>query len=425
VLAHVRQSGLAVLASDIREEPRFKEAGSIQRFRIRSVMCVALGRPARGLVYVDNRSARPFAKDDLEFLAAAAGFADLVLERAQDGARVREALAESGERVRLLQSELLRHEIVGSAPALLAAYDALRRFAAAGARVLLRGETGTGKELFARAYAVASGRAEAPWVPVPIPALAPGLVESELFGHVRGAFTEATRDKKGRLELAQRGVLFLDEIGDVEPAVQTKLLRFLDSGELVRVGDTEVRRVQTLVVSATNRPLEADVGAGRFRADLLARLGHVVSVPPLRERSGDVPRLARHFLAAMGRGRPVRAFSDGALEALCAYAWPLNVRELMQVVERVSCLVDREVVEAADLPEHVRGAAAGARVPPPAAQAGPPAPLRPVVDAVERDHILKALAYAQGNRRRAIELLQIAPETFYRRLEAYGIPKKA
>ena len=422
VLAHVRQSGLAVLASDISEEARFKEAGSIQRFRIRSVMCVPLGRPARGLVYLDNRSERPFGRDDLEFLAAAAGFASLVLERAHEKALTGEALAQSRERLTLLQGELLRHEIVGRSPALLAAYDALRRFARGGARVLLRGETGTGKELFARAYAVASGRQSGPWMPVPIPVLAPGLVESELFGHVRGAFTEATRDKKGRLELAHEGVLFLDEIGDVEPTLQAKLLRFLDSGELVRVGDTQVRHVDTRVVAATHRPLEADIASGRFRADLLARLGQVVTVPPLRERGEDISLLAEHFLKTMTRGHASKAFAPKTLLALQGYAWPLNVRELQQVVERVVCLVDREVIEPEDLPEHVRRGSGSSRLGAPGLE--PPGPLRPVVEVVEREHILRTLEHTKGNRRRAIELLQIAPETFYRRLEEYGVPKK-
>ena len=423
VLAHVRESGLAVLASDINEEARFKEAGSIQRFRIRSVMCVPLGRPTRGLVYLDNRSERPFGRDDLEFLAAAAGFASLVLERAHEKALAGDALARNREQLTLLQSELLRHEIVGRSPALLAAYDALRRFAQGGARVLLRGETGTGKELFARAYAVASGRARGPWMPVPIPVLAPGLVESELFGHVRGAFTEATRDKKGRLELAHEGVLFLDEIGDVEPPLQPKLLRFLDSGELVRVGDTQIRHVDALVIAATHRPLETDIASGRFRADLLARLGQVVTVPPLRERGEDVSLLARHFLDRLTRGRAPKAFAPATLRALQAYNWPLNVRELQQVVERVVCLVDREVIEPEDLPEHVRRGAGSAR-PAGIASQEPPLPLRRVVEAVEREHILRALDHTKGNRRKAIELLQIAPETFYRRLEEYGIPKK-
>ena len=222
--------------------------------------------------------------------------------------------------------------------------------------MLLRGESGTGKELFARAYAAETGRTSA-YVPVPVPALAPGVVESELFGHVKGAFTEAARDKKGRLEVAHRGVLFLDEIGDIDPALQVKLLRFLDSGELYRVGDTQPRRVDALVVSATNRDLEKDVEQGRFRGDLLARLGHVVRVPPLRERPGDVRVLAEHFLGQLDRtGR--KRFAPDAMAALERYSWPLNVRELRLVVERAVFLVDRDEVAEGDLPAEVRGSTA-------------------------------------------------------------------
>jgi Nif-specific regulatory protein len=421
VLRHVRESGLAVLASDIRGDPQFQGSGSVHRFRIRSVLAVPLGpRPVRGVIYLDTRSERhAFVPEDLEFATALSLHAAMVLDRAQEQARARDALARSDERLELLQGELLRHEIVGRSPALLAAYDALRRFARAGARVLLRGETGTGKELFARAYAAESARARRPWVPVPIPALAPGLVESELFGHVRGAFTEATRDKKGRLELADGGVLFLDEIADVAPPLQTKLLRFLDSGELFRVGDTQARRVDALVVSATNRPLEKDVEEGRLRADLLARLGHVVEVPPLRERLEDLPLLVDHFLARYDRGPVPKRFAPETLEVLGRHSWPLNVRELQQVVERAVCLVDRDVVEPDDLPGDLRGATG--RAP---GGGGHPRPLREVVEEAERRHILRALEHTRGNRRRAIELLGIAPETFYRRLEEYGLHKR-
>jgi two-component system response regulator HydG len=189
------------------------------------------------------------------------------------------------------------------------------------------------------------------------------------------------------------------------------------------VGDTQIRHVDALVIAATHRPLETDVASGRFRADLLARLGQVVTVPPLRERGEDVSLLARHFLDRLTRGRSPKAFAPETLQALQAYNWPLNVRELQQVVERVVCLVDREVIEPEDLPEHVRRGAGS----PPRAGFGsqePPLSLRRVVDAVEREHILRTLDHTKGNRRKAIELLQIAPETFYRRLEEYGIPKK-
>jgi transcriptional regulator with GAF, ATPase, and Fis domain len=422
VVRQVVDGGLAVLASDARSDPQFEDAESIQRFRIRSILCVPLGAPARGVVYLDNRSLRPFKPGDLEFVAALGAYAALALDRALELSEASEALQKSAERLDLLQDELLRHRIVGSAPPLLQAYDALRRFAKSGARVLLRGETGTGKELFARAYAAESGRARAAYVPVPIPALAPGLVESELFGHVRGAFTEATRDKKGRLEVAHGGVLFLDEIGDIEPALQVKLLRFLDSGELYRVGDNDPRRVDALVVSATNRPLEKDVEQGRFRADLLARLGHAIRIPPLRERPEDIPELVAHFLSAYDRGPARKTFAPETLARLQRHTWPFNVRELQQVVESAVCLVDRPVVTPEDLPEYMRRESAAVPAPPP--PAGTPEPLRKTVEAAERAAIVRALEYTGGNRRRAIELLQISPETFYRRLEEFGLHKK-
>jgi transcriptional regulator with GAF, ATPase, and Fis domain len=418
VIRQVVDGALGVLASDARSDPQFEDAESIQRFRIRSILCVPLGSPARGVVYLDNRSVRPFQPGDLEFVTALGVYAALALERAEELATASEALGRSADRLEVLQGELLRHHIVGSSPALLAAYDALRRFARSGARVLLRGETGTGKELFARAYAAESGRARAAYIPVPIPALAPGLVESELFGHVRGAFTEATRDKKGRLEVAHGGVLFLDEVGDIEPALQVKLLRFLDSGELFRVGDNEARQVDALIVSATNRPLEKDVEQGRFRADLLARLGHGIRIPPLRERPQDVPELLAHFLAAYDRAPERKSFAPETIALLQRHSWPFNVRELQQVVESAVCLVDRPVIEPDDLPGYLRREAARG---PAVAAAGPPVPLRQTVEEAERAAIVRALEFTGGNRRKAIELLHVSPETFYRRLEEFGL----
>jgi DNA-binding NtrC family response regulator len=313
--------------------------------------------------------------------------------------------------------------MIGRSAVMQEVFGLIRRLAPHVRTALIVGETGTGKELFARAYAAHSDRAAGPYVPVTIPALAPTLVESELFGHVRGAFTEARTDKKGRLEVASGGVLFLDEVGDVEPGIQTKLLRFLDSGELFRVGDTAARRIDVRVVSATNRPLEKDVEAGRFRADLLARLGHTIAISPLRERPEDIPLLVDHFLGLYHRGRGRKAFAEATLEVLKKHRWPFNVRELQQVVERAVCLVDREVVMPDDLPEYLQREAATAPAPPVEA-GGPPGPLRKVVEDAERAHILRALEHTKGNRRRAIELLQVSPETFYRRLEEFGLHKK-
>jgi DNA-binding NtrC family response regulator len=374
------------------------------------------------VVYLDRRSrSLPFDRDDLEFVTAVSVYAALALDRLEDHAQTREALDRSDERLDVLQRELLRHRIVGSSPRLLEAYDMLRKLAERGARVLLRGETGTGKELFARAYAAHAKRANKPYVPVSIPSLAPTLLESELFGHVRGAFTEAAKDKKGYLEVADGGILFLDEIGDLEPSLQVKLLRFLDSGELYRVGDTHPRFVDTLVVSATNRNFEKLVEQGRFRADLLARLGHTIIIPPLRERPDDIPLLVDHFVRMYCRGAEAKTFSPEALELMRRYPWEFNVRQLQQVVEHVVCLLDENEVGPEQLPSFLQGGGS----PSPVAKAFEPAfrpgPLHDVVEAVEKEHILRTLEHTKGNRRKAIALLGLSSDTFYKRLKRFGL----
>ncbi len=356
VIQRVVEAGLGLLVADAREDPHFGTADSVRRLRIRSILCVPLGRdPVRGVLYLDSRKGRrTFGRDDLEFVTAVSFHATQILDRAGEQLRASEALERTSERLALLEGELTRHQIVGRSSKLLAVYDTVRRLAQAGARVLLRGETGTGKELFARAYAAASARAGRAFIPVPIPALAPSLLESELFGHQKGAFTEAARDKKGRLELADGGVLFLDEVGDIELALQPKLLRFLDSGELYRVGDTTARHVDAFVVSATNRPLERLIEEGRFRDDLLARLGHSLRLPALRERPEDIPLLVEHFLGMHERGERRKSFAAETLEILQAYRWEFNVRQLQQVVEHAVFLVDHDVVRPEDLPDFVR-----------------------------------------------------------------------
>jgi transcriptional regulator with GAF, ATPase, and Fis domain len=428
VLRRVRDGGVAVLANNVAGDREISAAESTRRLGLRSVLCVPLsGAPVRGLIYLDSRQGegRSFERDDLEFLTALAVQASLILTRVREHRQTAEALEQSRERLEALEGELLRHEIVGRSPKLLAAYESLRRLAAGGARVLLRGETGTGKELFARAYAANSPRRGRAYVPVPIPALAPTVAESELFGHVRGAFTEAARDKKGRLELAHGGVLFLDEVGDIDLPLQPKLLRFLDSGELYRVGDTEARHVDTLLVSATNRPLEKLMEQGTFREDLVARLGHSLHIPPLRDRPEDVPLLIEHFLVQFERGRRRKAFAPETLEMLQHYPWEFNVRQLRQLVEHTVCLVDRDVVRPDDLPISFRQRRRSDQASPANAADAPLRPLRAVVQDAEREHILRALARTGGNRRQAIEQLEVSPQTFYRRLEELGLQKKS
>ena len=424
-LQRTRETSLALLATDVMEDPEFAGSGSVHKLRICSVLCVPLGtRPVRGMIYMDRRDRHaPFDRSDLHFLTAAAAYASMILDRIEEHDRTSEDLRNRVEQLELLQGELLRHRIVGHAPALLEAYEKVRRFAAGGARVLLRGETGTGKELFARAYAANTGRRGKPYIPVPIPALSPSLIESELFGHVKGAFTEASSDKKGYFEVADGGVLFLDEIGDIEPGLQVKLLRFLDSGEIYRVGDAKPRHVDTLIVSATNRPLEKLIEQGRFRGDLLARLGHSIVIPPLRERREDIPILVDHFADQLGRGAP-KVFAKETMAVLKRYPWEFNVRQLQQVVEHAACLVDHDELLPEDLPDFLRTSSDGSRMIEAVPGTGSPAPLRDVIEDAERKHIHRTLEFTQGSRRKAIELLGISSDTFYKKLEEMGLHKR-
>lgn len=414
----VVQGGEALLATDIDDGSELGGALSVQRFKIRSIIAIPFGgEPPEGVIYLDSRTERRrFSSEDLDFAAAAAFYLGAAWKRAEEMVQLSGELSRSNERLAVLESDLKRYRIVGRSEALLRAFDEMKRFAKAGLRVVLRGETGTGKEVFARAYAAESSRAAKPFVPVNIPALSPTVVESELFGHVRGAFTEAVRDKPGRLELADGGVLFLDEIGEIEPAVQAKLLRFLDSGESFRVGDTKARRIDVLVISATNRAIEKAGSEHSFRADLFARLGQVVRLPALRERPEDISPLIEHFLEA--RGERHRRFSPAALDAMARYPWPLNIRELRHVVERSLALVDRAVIEFDDLPVEIRlgegrvvsdGAVGAFRS------------LKDVVQEAEREHFRVVLTHTKGQRRKAIAILGIAPETFYKRLAEYGL----
>ena len=438
---NAKDSGLAVLMTDQFDDLSVKDAESVDILKIRSIICVPLAQnPVRGLIYLDNRDGRRmFSREDLEFVTALSLYTAILMQRTREYVRNSDALKSSNERLSLLEDELLRYHLVGRSPKLLSAFDQVSRLAAAGTSVILRGETGTGKELFARAYADNSGRRGKPYVPVPIPALAPTVIESELFGHVKGAFTEARQDKKGRLEVAHGGVLFLDEVGDIELALQTKLLRFLDSGELYRVGDTRPRYVDAYVVSATNRPLEKLVEEGRFRADLLARLGQTVNLPALRERREDISTLVDHFTSMFDRGSVKKTFAPETMNLLVNYRWEFNVRQLRQVIQSVLCLSDNDVIIPDDLPEFIRtsprtsprtsnesvdgGATEGYRDSSVSSEA--PRPLKEIMEEHERSHIVRALEFTKGNKRNAIELLKISPDTFYKRLEQFGLHKRS
>jgi formate hydrogenlyase transcriptional activator len=304
--------------------------------------------------------------------------------------------------------------MVGDSAAMRGVLDRVARVAPTGATVLVTGETGTGKELIARAIHAASPRAKRPFVRVNCGALAEGLVASELFGHERGSFTGALERRKGRFELASGGTIFLDEIGELSPALQVALLRVLQEGEFERVGGTETLKSDARVVVATNRNLDEAVRDGRFRNDLLFRLNvFPIALPPLRKRMGDIPVVAEHYARHYARklGKRIRGVSPTAMEALVAYPWPGNIRELQNLVERAVILSRGEVLELADfeLPDAAM----------PCSEAEP---------ADARRSIEEALGAARGRvygPDGAAASLGVAPSTLDSRIRRLGIDKFA
>ncbi len=312
--------------------------------------------------------------------------------------------------------------LVGRSPAFLKMLDVVDRVAPVNTTVLVLGESGTGKELVAEAIHQRSARAHGPLVKVACAALAEGVLEAELFGNERGAYTGAHERRKGRFELAHGGTLFLDEIGELSPALQVKLLRVLQEGEFERVGGAETLRSDVRVIAATHRTLDKEVEAGRFREDLYWRLNVIaVRVPPLRERREDIVPLAEHFLAkaraSTGRDSP-RSIDEGVLDVFCAAAWPGNVRELENAVERAVVLTRGDCIRVEDLPQNVTAAVSDD------AAENEPARGDPIrfevgqsLAALEREAICRTLEAVGDNREAAASILGIGVATLYRRLK--------
>jgi len=310
-------------------------------------------------------------------------------------------------------------EIVGASPPMRELFDLLARAADSEASCFITGESGTGKELVARALHRRSRRAERPFVAVNCAAMPEPLLESELFGHVRGAFTDARADRQGLLLNADGGTLFLDEIGDMAPGLQAKLLRVLQERTVRRVGDNREIPFDVRVMAATNRDIDSAVEEGRFREDLYFRINVIhVSVPPLRSRGADVLLLAEHFLAqfAADHGKSVRSLSHPAAERLLNYDWPGNVRELRNCLERAVALASFERILVEDLPEKIRRYQASHVI-----LAGhDPAELVPMSE-VERRYITRVLEAVRGNKSEAARILGYDRKTLYRKIERYRI----
>jgi two-component system, NtrC family, response regulator AtoC len=332
--------------------------------------------------------------------------------------------------------------LVGASRPMEQVRDTIRRAATGSATVLIRGESGTGKELVARAIHEASRRAQKPFVKIHCAALPDTLLESELFGYEKGAFTGAVARKPGRVDVAEGGTLFLDEIGDITLAMQVKLLRLLQDKEYERLGSTQTLRANLRFIAATHRDLENMVARREFREDLFYRLNVVpLWLPPLRIRHGDIDLLARHFCAASGRenSRPAARLTEGALEILRAQRWPGNVRQLQNFVERLVVLSDEEVIADRDVkrelsqgipfptlatkppsgnpPEGLRAATPAA----PSSSGAPYVPLDKEIRKAEAEALVRALKHARGNRTLAARLLGVGRATLYKKMHEYGV----
>ena len=396
---------------------------------------------------VNSRGAQPFTDEDLAFLEALAGSIAVAIENARLYAQVRESEASLRTRVGVLRRDLARTDvfskIIGATPPMHEVYRLMESAAASSIPVLIEGETGTGKELVARGVHSASVRSEGPFVAINCASLPETLLESELFGHRRGAFTGAVRDNPGLFRAATGGVIFLDEISDMPMSMQAKLLRVLEEEEVVAVGDTFARKVDVRVLSATNRDLKTAVERGNFRQDLYYRVAvFPIRLPPLRQRREDIVLLANHFLTlAMDQNhRRIDGFDPEALDILTRYDWPGNVRELRNEINRAVALArDGDLIRPSHLntalqelggsqapvpPSPEAAAEPAARAPAAAHQERPATgsgPLREAKAAFEKGHIAEALLLHHGNVSRTAQALGLSRAALQKKMKLYGL----
>jgi transcriptional regulator with GAF, ATPase, and Fis domain len=406
IIKKVVETKQPLIISDALNDSSFKNSLSVMNLRLTSVMCVPLLERGNliGLIYVGNDNvAQLFDQSALEILTIFAAQASLVIRNAllvNELQLDNQSLQDRIERIRF-------GEILGSSPAMQEVFRKVQRVATTDITVLVTGETGTGKELIARELHNRSPRAKGPFVSVNCGAIPENLLESELFGHVRGAFTGAIANKLGRFQSANKGTLFLDEIGEMPQPLQVKILRALQEHSVTKVGDTGSEAVDIRVIAATNRDLEAETRAGRFREDLYYRLNVVhLALPPLRERGDDIVVLARYMLSryAPEYGSKVRGFTPSAITAIKRYRWPGNIRELENRIKKAVVLADKSMLGPEDLginPDEIPTIL----------------PLAEAREQWQRNYINEVLELNGGNRTRTARDLGVDPRTIFRHLE--------
>ena len=404
ILHKVRKDGIAVLTVNALKDSQFRDVESVKEYSIRSALCAPLLSRDKiiGVIYLDNRaSAGKFSEDDLMFLTALAHQAGAALGNSWLHRQVVQ------ENIRLTNALKPRFQVLGESEKMKKVFMTMKKAAPSDITVLIEGDTGTGKELVAQAIHELSSRSERPFVAVNCAAIPKELIESELFGHEKGAFTSAMSTRQGKFELAHGGSIFLDEIGDMSLETQAKVLRTLEEQEFQRVGGSKSIKVDVRVIAATNKDLGKAVKEGKFREDLYYRLNVVLlKLPALRERKKDIIPLAEYFM-----GDKAKKISPKAQSLLLSYDWPGNVRELRNYIERAVVLGGGEVIQPEDLPYNVRK---GLKV--------IAAPLESL-DRVEDDHIIRVLRSADWNKSEAARILGITRQTLDNKIEKYKIKK--
>jgi Nif-specific regulatory protein len=412
VVERIMHSGVALLSNDVLQDPALLSE-TVVKGQVRALLAVPLiaSEKTLGAIYLDSRDPQTsFEEQHLQLLSAIAGIAAAALENA--------LCVESLEREnhRLEAQVNIQHDMVGNSPRIRQVFDFISKAAPSSSTVLVRGESGTGKELVARAIHRNSARSSRPFVAINCAALTESLLESELFGHEKGAFTGAVVQKKGKLEDASGGSVFLDEVGELAPALQAKLLRVLQEREFERVGGNRTIKADIRLIAATNRDLEEAVRAGTFRRDLYYRLDVVsVVLPPLRERRDDIAPLAQHLVYKHSRNgvRQVAGVSQEAQLYLLNYDWPGNVRELENAIERAVVLGSTDWILPDDLPENI----VETDVP----QASSPGGFHALVREAKKQIVRKTLAQTDGNYSQAAKLLSLHPSNLHRLIRTLNV----
>ena len=398
-----------LLSIDAQSDDRFAGSESVLVQQIKSVLCtpLILNGSSMGVIYADSRvSTKQFDRTSLEFLKAFSRQASIAITNSQ----ILENLKSENKLLKKQISESkLFPDIIGKSDSMRRIFDLVRDIADSTASILIEGESGTGKEMIARALHFQSIRSKNLFLPIFCGSLSENLLESELFGHKKGSFTGATENKKGLFEEADQGTVFLDEIADITPTLQTKLLRVIQEGEVKRVGETQIRNVDVRIISATNKDLRSEVDKGNFREDLYYRLNVInIKMPPLRERRNDIPLLADHFIKyyAEKNKKNIHSLSKNALKDLSEYHWPGNVRELENAIERAVILAKESELDS-DLFQ--------------LAKVETQLPLGKSLDEINKYAIIKTIEMLGNNRTKAAKVLGVSRRWLQYRLKDWGM----